>query len=675
MFERGGRLSRELPDYTYRGGQLEMARAVAAGLKSGDRRLVEAGTGIGKSLAYLIPAALWAMENKKQVVVSTCTKALQEQLVEKDLPLVGRIMAALGHEDFRYALLMGLENYLCVQRLDALAGGHDEGLFAAPRDARGLSIVKENALEGGTALRHKVGVGVDDAVWSRICVDSLVCDRYRKSDAPGAPCGFRADRDRANAAHILVINHWLLMNWAIPRDIDDSMEDAEPPPGVLPFGAAIIDEAHTLEEVAGTCLGLEVTEDGIGRLLHRLLPRRRGGLLKAVAGSGHGPWATAATDAARQVEFKAAGFFEEMRTWVEGAAAEGEAGSRERRLTEPLIPNIDLAGALGDLADRLDEAEACEERPDLAREVLGLAARCRQEAESIRTILGCGKDGSVFFVAMNFSRQVTLRSLPIDVSTELRERFWDRPFPFILCSATLAAGDSCSHFRRWVGLADAKELIIESPFDWRKQALGYLAADLPAPGKGDGPWEAASVERAIQLAAAAPGGVLVLFTSWAHLGQAVEPFRRRFQPARAVLAQGDADPTLLLNQLRSAPGTILLGTGTFWQGIDVVGAALQCVIVTRIPFPSPASAYNKARQTWLQEHEIDPFQDDSLPRAIIKLRQAFGRLIRSETDTGVFALLDSRINTKNYGRVIMAKLPPARFTSALADAEQALRGG
>jgi ATP-dependent DNA helicase DinG len=636
----GGPLVATLAGFEPRPGQLAMAGRVAEALDRDERLLVEAGTGTGKTLAYLIPAIL----SGRKVVVSTGTKTLQDQIARIDLPRLAATLPA----PFRFTVMKGLGNYLCLRRFHE----HAAQLHLTLEDPAAAALERVRAWIDETPTGDRADlddVPEDAPLWREITSSP--------ETRLGARCPFfercfvTGMRRSALEAQLVLTNHHLFF-------ADLALRARWPEAQVLPpYEIVIFDEAHQLEEVATEFFGLHVSSQRLHALARDL-------------GRLGGPATLRATSLARRLQGTAEAFAEALRDRLPAP----RGGAEEIRVPVPDDLWTSRAPPLAryhELDTVLDEAASLFERlagdpaataapPSAAQAAVygGLARR----AAALRAELGAMIDAPAgaqnrrlvrWLVAS--PRQVSLRASPIDVGPLLRERWEAHPGPLVFTSATLSAAGGFEYVRDRLGLGDAAaDATFPSPFCYSRQALVYIASDLPDPT--DERFPAAAAARALDLCRASRGRALLLFTSFRNLRVAEQ--RLRADGSFPVLVQGERPRHALLAELRARIGSVLLATQSFWEGVDVPGEALSLVVVDRLPFAVPDDPLTAARIDRIREEGGDPFGAYQLPRAALALKQGFGRLIRTRQDTGVAALLDGRILRRSYGAPLLASLPP-----------------
>jgi ATP-dependent DNA helicase DinG len=601
-FGPGGRLAAALPAFEPRAEQAALAEAVAAALEAEEHLLAEAGTGTGKSLAYLVPA----LASGKRVVVATATKALQEQLLTKDVPAAA---AALGR-DVSVAVLKGRQNYLCRRSLEGV-DGRLGGLFRTVDDATDFERLRDWIETTETGDRAELAFEPSATLWAELSVGADRCAGRRCAHV-GA-CYAEAARERAGQAELVIANHALYFADVALRDRADGV-------GILPeHDAVVFDEAHRLEEAAASWFGGRISLARLRQLARDVERHCR----------------------ERATSPPARALAELDRAGVELIAA-FDPGSGRRRLTGADPEELEAAGSeLGAALGRLAEALAGggEEADALARRALGAAA-------DLEACLAVGDPDRV-----SWAEPGALAWAPVDVSAILRDALWDGGPTGILVSATLEA----SFLRVRLGLDQARELALPSPFDYREQALVYVPAHFPEP-RAPG-YYARLADEVVALCNLSRGRALVLTSSYRALDELVERTRARFP--FPLLVQGEAPRERLLERFREDVDSVLFATATFWQGVDVPGESLSLLVVDKLPFAAPGDPLVEARCERIAREGGDWFADYALPSAVLQLRQGFGRLIRGHADEGVVAILDPRLRSRAYGRRFLEALPPA----------------
>lgn len=622
--------------YEHRGQQVAMAARVAEALSSGRHALIEAGTGVGKSFAYLVPALSWAAEHDKRVAVATSTIALQEQLVRRDLPLLAQ---ALPFE-VSYALVKGRGNYVCLRRLDRALEARtslfgDEGARAQLEEIRAWSL---GTREGS---RQDLPFQPQPAVWEAVQAEQGNC--MGRACAHYARCPYQRSRRNAHGARLLVLNHHLLM-----ADLALRRTGA----GFLPaLDAIVVDEAHDLEDTAAEHLGLRVSSLGVLHHLGRLWsPRRRRGLLGRREHAGLRALADEARRAARA-------FFEQVREALAPQAPQGPwtvsvpGGAH--------LPDV-LSPRLATLAERLLQAAAGLREPEAALELGARARSLRALADGVAALARDEVEDQVRWAEASTRGALVLHSAPVDVGPLLDEVLWQAHHAVVLTSATLSAGQppSFAFLRARLGLQEADEASIGSPFDYERQVRLVLRPDLPDPARAPAAWHDALPEAVLAAVRRTRGGAFVLFTSNATMRRTAEALRAPLEAeGLSLLVQGERLERPALLEAFRAGDAVLFGVASFWQGVDVPGPALRHVVLVRLPFEVPTHPLQVARRRRVEERGGDAFRDLSLPLAALRLKQGFGRLVRHTDDRGLVTLLDPRAVTRSYGRVLLAGLP------------------
>jgi ATP-dependent DNA helicase DinG len=634
IFGREGPLQRALPDFRFRRQQLRMAERIGQALENRTALVVEAGTGTGKTFAYLVPALL----SGARVLISTGTRTLQDQLFTKDLPLVS---AALGRPA-RVALLKGRANYLCRDRF-AKTGGQlaMEGSRTAERMFARIERWAITTRSGDLAEVH--GLSDSHPIWPQITSTRDNCFGQKCSEF--ARCHVAAARRAAQEADIVVVNHHLLLaDLALKEDgFGDILGSAD---------AVILDEAHQIPDLATQFFGVSVSS----RRIEGVIKDARAGIAAAMHGGediGEDP--ESMVNALRAVEDDAAQLGSHL-PQRPGRIAWHEASSQLDRVTG------ELAQALHELAVRLAVGNSNTALANVAERASELAIALDQicgviESEGTRAV-------------ESTSRGFTLSLLPFDVAARFQSMVEARRCSWIFTSATLSLGEDFTHFTGRLGLGEADTLKIESPFDYERQSVLYLPQSMPDPATSE--FVLAVVDTSVPLIDAARGGAFVLFTSHRALERGAQLLRERWgnEPPYRLFVQGEAPRERLLEEFRADGNGVLLGTTSFWEGVDVKGEALRLVVIEKLPFASPEDPIVKARIEHLQASGGNAFRDYQLPEAALALKQGVGRLIRSEDDFGAVVICDPRIVGKGYGRTFLAALPAMTRTR---DADEVAR--
>ena len=683
-----GAIARKHLRYEDRASQREMAATIAQVYNDGGIGLLEAGTGVGKSLGYLVPALRWAAANRERTIVSTNTINLQEQLVGKDLPFLA---LALDDQPVRFALLKGWRNYLCRVRLEQATGGaaqlFDDGMAG---ELAALRAWAERTDDGSLA---DLPTPPRSEVWDEVSAEPDVCTRTKCTHFED--CFLFKARRAAAQADVIVVNHHLLLADLAVRRVAQNWEDA----AVLPaYSRLVVDEGHHLEDAAAAHLGTTVTRRALARLVNRL--DRRGGkgllpLLAARLSAGKDLLSTASLDLVEQrlapsvhaLREKSALLFDLLDVFIQ------EAGQPVVRLTNAFASHeiwraglsVALEDTLGEIALLQDGLRLVRERIEGSAKLDEALAPLLNEMRSVtRRLEGAGDglrralapppdDDSVRWVEVRGrERSVAVSAVPLDLAPILRDDLFRRLDTAIVTSATLTAssGQAREDAHRFdflaarLGLTDPDlrptTAVFDSPFRYESQSLLAIPSDVPAPNTDPDGHRRALTRIVLDVAEASDGGLFVLFTSHREVRQLASELRARGVERRwPLLVHGDESRDALLARFRESGQAILLGTASFWEGVDVPGDALRGLVIAKLPFRVPTEPVTAAQCEAIEARGGDPFVEYMLPHASLRLKQGFGRLIRTGTDRGVVVVADPRIVTKRYGRGLLEALPPA----------------
>ncbi len=669
ILEYGGPFSQYFESFEQRPEQVAMMRAVSDALSYDRHLMVEAGTGVGKSFAYLVPAALFALQNNTRVVVSTNTINLQDQLTQRDLPNLSQAL----NLDFRFAVLKGRSNYLCPRRLENMR-------HYGPRTAdemRVLAKVMVWGLNNSSGDRSEINLTgpTEREVWIRLSAEDDACTTETCIKRTGGACPFHRAKTASQSAHVLVVNHALLLS------------DVATGSKVLPeYSRLIVDEGHHLEAATTNALSFKLNQYDLERMMKEV-GGSNAGVLGRLLGETHDALRPAdfgllqqkvnrATDMAFRIEQMNREFFNVLGEFAR-QQREGQPQSNynwQARIlpstrTLPYWDEVEMAWdatgetlrnlliALSEVYKAASElyAEGHDNLEDVMGDISNVARRLTEAEANITGMISKPVNGVVYWIEVQPSgNRLSLNAAPLSVASLVEKYLWHEKRSVILTSATLTAHGEFQYLRNTLGADEADEMQLGSPYDYENAALLYIANDIPEPNAQG--FQQILDRTLINTAKATGGRMLVLFTSYTSLKKTAQAITGPLAREEIyVYEQGDgASPNALLESFKATERAVLLGTKSFWEGVDVPGESLSVVVITKLPFDVPTDPLIAARSEMYE----DSFNQYYLPEAILKFRQGFGRLIRTQSDRGVVAILDRRVLTKQYGRLFLESLPP-----------------
>ncbi len=641
------RIAETIPNYEYREEQIQMAQMVQKSIEYKKHLLVEAGCGVGKSFSYLIPFILHAQKNKHyRVAISTYTKTLQQQLIEKDIPLLRKALKT----DIKAALCVGSENYLCLRKMERTL---QNSLLETPQEAEQLRKLNSWIKHSKKGLKFNLDFPVSQNLWSDICRYPDMC--HEKKCLFFKRCFYYKAKKRQSKANLLIINHHLLFN-----DINSGGM-------ILPkYEAIVFDEAQNLEDVASNMLGLRVSYSGIKYLMSRihksnssrcLLSRYRSQIKKDSR--------TEIIGAVNAVRKAADDFFTQIFNMYKTKSSSykiEEPGLFENPLSMPLSMLSDI---LYGVSDRLKDEEA-------SREFKSYAKRCSSTSDELYAILQLKLENYVSYLTIKVRQgrlYCSFNSTPIEPAGLLKKLVFDKFAPIVITSATLTVKEKFDFIKERLGVENPEVSLLHSPYNFREKALMYVPHDIPDPSYDFGNYEKEVEERSSRILEITEGRTFILFTSYQMLSKMAVNLTDRFPDIR-FLVHGEEPREKLIKDFKNNPNSVLLGTSTFWQGIDMPGRLLECVIITKLPFAAPNDPINEARIEKIRKRGNNPFLSYQVPTATLQFRQGFGRLIRHRDDFGIIAVLDPRVSTRKYGKYFLQSLPRCQFVKDLGELEE-----
>lgn len=639
IFDKDGPIAKAMPGYEVRHEQIEMAEAIESAISHSEQLIVEAGTGIGKSFAYLAPLAEYALENNALGIVSTNTISLQEQIIHKDIPFLEKAL----DKDFKAVLVKGRNNYLCLRRLHR-SEFLQKDLFSDQYELTEFTKIFAWSYKTQDGTLYDLEEEPDSKVWGMISADSETC--LGKNCQYHKRCFFQKAREKISEARILVVNHHLFFsNLALAKEQKSIFPE---------WDALVFDEAHSIENVATEHLGASISNTGIKYLLDLLFNlKKQKGFLLTVGDQD-------SMELVEQIRRRSDAFFKDAKEYFDANVKKEDSDTFRIRQKNFIENNLSLP--LHDLAESLLVAKKSAKDKEDEVEIAGFARKISALKDSVELILNQAMSNYVYWIESSRNKKVNRISInmaPVNIGEILKEELFDEEKPIIMTSATLSVDNgSFKYFKNRVGAKKAIEMKLGSPFDYKNQVRMYIAKNMPNPDNmTDYAMKAADrIKRYLELT---NGSAFVLFTSYSLMNIVYEELEEYLvQKGFNVLRQGKGlSRNKMLASFKKESGSVLFGVDTFWQGIDVQGKNLSNVIITKLPFAVPDHPVIEARIEDIQKRGGDAFLEYNLPEAILKFKQGFGRLIRSKKDTGIIAILDSRIINKFYGKAFLRSVP------------------
>ncbi len=685
---KNGIIANKLDSYELRPQQMDMALTIEKSIEENKHLIIEAGTGVGKSMAYLIPFIFWTVRNKKKVVISTYTKTLQEQLIKKDLPFLRNALRSAndntrqnnlpGQEDkfdFSYTLCVGGQNYLCLRRFNQL---QMHGLIDTKKEVKELQEIIQWEGQTKSGLRSELDFEPSQSVWSKVCRESDLC--FGKKCLFNDDCYYYKARRKEYKAQILVTNHHLFFANLVNEG------------RVLPdFDAAVFDEAQTLEDVATSYFGIAISNFNVKFLLNSILNPKTGKGLITRLFKPSDKTVAAIRETLDEARHASDLFFSEI-------TEKYGTGSKTTRIRKKGVINNYLSKPLSNLSGALESLLNLVTVEEERLEIFVFANRCRETNKNISIIINQELEEYVYWAEIEkrtnslglLNHKYTRCSLfaaPINIAEDFEKQIFDKIRPVILTSATLSVNGNFNYIKERLGIPDCTpaghfhreefdsditnsgdfcEKIIGSPFNFSENALIYVPDNIPDPNQEPDAYRHNITKHIEEIISLTQGRSFILFTSFEMLNAVYEKIKDDMD-TYTLFKQGDKPRYQLLEEFKASKNPVLFGTATFWHGVDVPGKTLKCVIITKLPFAVPSDPIIEARMELLKSQNKNPFMDYQVPQAITLLRQGFGRLIRTATDTGIVVILDPRIKSKFYGKFFLNSLPGCEKTSEIKD--------
>jgi ATP-dependent DNA helicase DinG len=651
IFDKDGPVAKAMPGYEVRHEQIEMSEAIESAIHHSEQLIVEAGTGIGKSFAYLVPLAEHALENNALGIVSTNTISLQEQIISKDIPFLEKAL----DKDFKAVLVKGRNNYLCLRRLHR-SEFQQKDLFSDQYELTEFTKIFAWSYKTQDGTLYDLEEEPDSKVWGMISADSETC--LGKNCQYYKRCFFQKAREKISEARILVVNHHLFFsNLALAKEQKSIFPE---------WDALVFDEAHSIESVATEHLGASISNTGIKYLLDLLFNlKKQKGFLLTVGDQD-------SMELVEQIRRRSDAFFKDAKEYFDANSKKEDSDTLRIREKNFIENNLSLP--LHDLAESLLAAKKSAKDKEDEVEIAGFAKKISALKDSVELILNQAMGNYVYWIECsrnkkaspvryeklsNRASRISINTAPINIGEILKDELFNEERPIILTSATLSVNNgSFKYFKDRVGAKRAIELKLGSPFDYKNQVRMYIAKNMPNPDNATD-YAAKASDRIKRYLSLTNGSAFVLFTSYSLMNIVYEELEEYLiQKGFNVLRQGNGlSRNKMLTSFKKESGSVLFGVDTFWQGIDVQGKALSNVIITKLPFAVPDHPVIEARIEDIKKRGGDAFLEYSLPEAVLKFKQGFGRLIRSKKDTGIIAILDSRIINKFYGKTFLNSIP------------------